>query len=197
MLKPGADGGLLTAVLDAYGAEPDAVPVDVVVCGIGEQAAFLRDGRADVGVLHLPHDDPAGFDLEELVVEPAVAVLPANHALAGRTAIRMADLDGEAFPRFPGAGGDGPLVRDGGQLMQLIALGRAVAVLPESARRHLRADLVAVPVSDGPPTAIAVAWPEWSRSRAVAAFARAAARVAARVAGGSRAPHETRSRKER
>lgn len=179
--KPGADSGLLGPILDAYAAEPDAIPVDVLVCGIGEQAAVLRGGRADVGILHLPYDDLTGFDSERLLVEPAVAVLPAHHPLADRAEIRMADLDGEPFPRWPGAAGErgsGPSVRDGGQLMQLIALGRAVAVLPESVRRHLREDLVAVPVPDGPRTTVVVAWPERSRSRAVAAFARAAERVA-------------------
>ncbi|QFZ24483.1 LysR family transcriptional regulator [Saccharothrix syringae] len=186
VVKPGGDSGLLGPILDAYAADPDAVPVDVLVCGIGEQAHLLRDGRADVGFLHLPHDDLTGLDHERLLVEPAVAVLPAHHALAGRAEVRMADLAGEPLPRWPGSAADagGPLVRDSAQLMQLIALGRAVAVLPDSARRHLIGDLVAVPVVDGPLTTVVVAWPEWSRSRPAAAFAR----VALRVAEGARTP---------
>ncbi|MGM1057666.1 LysR family transcriptional regulator [Saccharothrix sp. Mg75] len=187
--KPGGDGGLLGPLLDAYATEPDALPVDVLVCGIGEAAGILRDGRADVGILHLPHEDVTGFDTEPLLVEPAVAVLPATHPLAGRSAVTPADLAGERLPRWagaegaaggghPGARGSGPVVRDAGQLMQLIALGRTAAVLPASARRHLVEGVVAVPVPDGPLTTIAVAWPEGSRSRATAAFARAAGRVA-------------------
>ena len=65
-------------------------------------------------------------------------------------------------------------VRDTAQVMQLIVLGRLVAVLPESVRDNLRSELVAVPVLDGQLTAVVVAWPERSRSRAVAAFVRAA-----------------------
>jgi DNA-binding transcriptional LysR family regulator len=65
-----------------------------------------------------------------------------------------------------------PEIRESAQLLQLIALGRTIAVLPESARRHLRSNLAAVPVLDGPITTIHVASPE--RSRAVTVFVRAA-----------------------
>ncbi|MEU5692815.1 LysR family transcriptional regulator [Actinosynnema sp. NPDC020468] len=181
VMKANSDAGLLLAALEAYRAEPDSVPVEVTVCGIGEQAGVLRDGRADVALLHLPYDDTSGFDVEELLVEGAVAVLPREHRLAGRSTLLMADLAGETFPRRPGkAGGTGPEARDSAQLMQLIAVGQVVAVLPDSVRHDLRADLVAVPVSDGPVTTVAVGWPERSRSRAVAAFVRAAAKAARR-----------------
>jgi hypothetical protein len=65
-----------------------------------------------------------------------------------------------------------PRSRESAQLLQLIALGRTIAVLSESAQRHLRSDLVAVPVLDGPVATILVASPE--RSRAVTVFVRAA-----------------------
>ncbi|MFI6317537.1 LysR family transcriptional regulator [Nonomuraea sp. NPDC050556] len=177
VLKPGGDSGLLGEILSAYAEEPDSVPVEVLVCGIGEQAGILRDGRADVGILQRPYDDLSGFDTEELRAEGAVAVLPVGHRLAGERDLIMADLAGEPLPRWPGMSAEdaaGPLVRDSGQLLQLIALGQAVAVMPDSVRRHLTDDLVAVPVLDGPVTTILVAWPERSRSRAVAAFVRAA-----------------------
>jgi DNA-binding transcriptional LysR family regulator len=183
-MKPGGDGGLLPDILAAYESEPDATAaVDVLVCGIGEQEALLRDGRADAGLLHLPHDDPSGFDTEELLVEGQVVVLPRGHRLSGRASVRLADLAGETMPRWPGSPDDGdgrPLVRDAGQLMQLIALGRTVAVLPRSAAGHLREDLVCVPVADAAPTTVVLAWPEQSRSRALAALVRAATAVAAR-----------------
>jgi DNA-binding transcriptional LysR family regulator len=178
VMKAGSDGGILQDILDAYQAEPGAIPVELQVCGIGEQSGILRDGRADVGLLHLPWDDIAGFDSEQLLVEGSVAVLPATHRLARRPGLRMADLDGETFPRWPGMPGTGPEVRDTGQLLQLIAVGQVIAVLPSSAWRHLRTDLVTVPVLDGPITTVLVAWPERSKSLAVAAFVRVAMRVA-------------------
>jgi DNA-binding transcriptional LysR family regulator len=181
VMKADSDGGILQDILDIYAAEPDTVPVELMVCGIGQQGGILRDGRADVGLLHLPYDDVSGFDTEELLVQGAVAVLPAGHRLAGRECLRMADLDGEPFPTWPGTPGTGPEVRDAAQLMQLIAVGQVIAVLPSSARRNLRCDLVTVPVLDGQITRVIVAWPERSRSRAVAAFARAATKAAERT----------------
>ena len=180
--KPGGDAGLLPDILSEYGSAPDALAVDVLICGIGEQAALLRDGRADIGLLHLPWDDLSGFDTEELLVQRQVVVLPAHHRLAGRPAVRLADLAGEPMPRWPGAAGGpaGPAVRDSAQLMELIALGRAVAVLPESVRGRLRTDLVCVPVLDAPRSTVVIGWPERSRSLAIAAFVRAATAVAAR-----------------
>jgi hypothetical protein len=181
-MKPGGDAGLLPDILADYRTEPDSVEVEPLVCGIGEQAAVLRDGRADAAFLQLPYDDPARLDYEELRTEGQVAVLPRNHALAERPFLTLSNLDGQTMPRWPGMPadrGDGPLVRDSAQLFQLIALGRTVAVLPESAGDRLPGDLVAVPVLDAPSTTVVIAWPHQSRSRPLAAFVRTATTVAA------------------
>jgi len=177
--KAGASGELLAKLLEAYAAEPGAAPVDVVLCGIGEQERLLRDGRADVALLHLPFDSAAGFDTEELRTEGRVVVLPAGHPLATRDRVRMAEvseLPGLPTPRFGDTNpdGPGPLVRDSTQLYQLIALGRASAVLPESCRADLRGGLAAVPVVDAPTVTTVLAWPSHSRSRALAALIRTA-----------------------
>ena len=74
--KAGASIELLAKLLDAYAAEPDAVKVEVLLCGPGEQERMLRDGRADVGLLHRPFDSTTGLDCEELSTEGQVAVLP-------------------------------------------------------------------------------------------------------------------------
>jgi DNA-binding transcriptional LysR family regulator len=182
VMKPHGDGGLLERIMPVYRRDPDAVEVEVVVCGIGEQAQMLRDGRVDLAFLHAPHDDLSGFDTELLLTQDQVAVLPRSHRLAGRAALVLADLDGEQFPRWPGTSPEqasGQEVRDNAQLMQLVALGQVVAVLPESARRHARSDVMCVPVLDAPKTSTLLAWPERTRSRAVAAFVRASTEVAA------------------
>src|SRR6478736_4703566 len=75
--KAGASSELLSKLLDAYAAEPGAVTVDVLLCGPAEQERLLRNGRADVALLHLPFDSTAGFDTEELSTESQVAILPA------------------------------------------------------------------------------------------------------------------------
>ncbi|MEU8049298.1 LysR family transcriptional regulator [Micromonospora haikouensis] len=180
--KAGASSELLAKLLDAYAAEPGAVAVDVHLCGIGEQERLLRDGRADVALLHRPFDSVVGFDTEELYTEGQVVLLPAGHHLAGRAELReadVADLPGLPLPRWPRRDGSypdgpGPQVRDHAQLYELIALGRASAVLPESCRAHLRRDIAAVPVSDAPSVTTVIAWPPHSRSRALAVLIRTA-----------------------
>jgi LysR family transcriptional regulator, benzoate and cis,cis-muconate-responsive activator of ben and cat genes len=183
--KAGASNELLAKLLDAYAAEPDAVPVDVELCGIGEQERLLRNGRADVALLHLPYDNPAGFDTEVLTTEGQVALLPAGHHLTRRSQLRLADLEGIPglpMPRWPrGDGGypdgPGPEVHELAQLFQLIALGRTLAVLPESAQALLRDDLAAVPVLDAPRVTTLIAWPPHSRSRALAGLISTATRL--------------------
>lgn len=183
--KAGASAELLSKLLDAYAAEPGAVAVDVHLCGIGEQERLLRDGRADVALLHRPFDSTSGFDTEDLCTERQVVILPSGHPLAGRAHLRMADvaaLPGLPLPRWPGRDGRypdgaGPEVREQAQLRQLIALGRAAAVLPESALAQLSPDLAAVPVLDAPMVTTVIAWPPHSRSRALAGLVRAATRL--------------------
>lgn len=156
--KASASSELLARLLDAYAAEPGAVPVDVILCGPAEQQRLLSEGRADVALLHRPFDSTAGFDAEELGTEGQVVVLPSGHPLTARAHVRMADitgLPGLPLPRWPDPDGTyppgpGPQVRDHAQLMQLVALGRACAVSPESCRAQLHGDLAAVPVLDAP-----------------------------------------------
>jgi LysR family transcriptional regulator, benzoate and cis,cis-muconate-responsive activator of ben and cat genes len=180
--KAGASSELLAKLLDAYAAEPDSVPVEVLLCGPGEQERQLRDGRADVALLHRPFDSTTGFDVEELHTEGQVALLPAGHPLATSSELRMADLAGLPLPRWPDRDGHypegaGPPVRDNTQLLQLIALGRAAAILPESVRGHLHEGLAVVPVPDAPSVTTVIAWPPHSRSRALAALVRTATRL--------------------
>ena len=179
--KAGASSELLAKLLDAYAAEPGAVAVDVLLCGPGEQEPLLRDGRADVALLHRPFDSVLGFDTEELHTEGQVLVLPAGHPLSARGRLRMAEIS-EPLPRWPRPDGTypvgaGPKVRDHTQLLQLIALGRAAAVLPESVRTQLHDDLAAVPIVDAPSVATVIAWPPHSRSRALAGLVMTATRL--------------------
>jgi DNA-binding transcriptional LysR family regulator len=169
-MKPMSDGDLLEKILAKYGAE-----VELRICGIGEQASLLRNGHADAALLRFPHDDPAGFAYEELLTEQDVAVLPRTHRLADRTSLTMADLAGEQFPHWPGSPPNGgPDIRDNAQLMQLISLGRVIALLPASCEEHLRTNLTSVPVTDAPTSTLAIAWPEDSRSKELAALVQAA-----------------------
>lgn len=183
VVKPGGDGGLLPDILAAYEREPGVPPVEVIFGGAGDRAALLRDGRADVGLLHTPHENVSGLDTETLMIEPRVAVLPGWHRLAQRASLRLDDLRDEALPRWHGVAADsaaGPAVADMTELAQLIALGRTVAILAQSVVGPLSQDLACVPVSDAGFSTLVVAWPQTSRARDVATFVRAATTVAAR-----------------
>lgn len=184
--KAGASSELLAKLLAAYAAEPDAVAVDVALCGVAEQETMLRDGRADVALLHRPFDSTAGFDTEDLRTEGQVVVLPAGHPLSTRASLRLADLEAVPdlpLPRWPRPDGGypdgpGPEVRDTTQLRQLVSLGRACVVLPESVQADLGPDLAAVPVVDAARVTTVIAWPPHSRSRALADLVRVATGLA-------------------
>ena len=183
--KAGASAELLAKLLDAYAAEPDAIAVDVVLCGPGEQERLMRDGRADVALLHRPFDSTVGFDLEELTAEGQVAVLPAGHPLSGQPHLRLADISAlpdlpqPRWPRSDGTypDGPGPQVHSSEQLLQLIGLGRTMAVLPESIRGQLRGGHAVVPLIDAPQVTTVIAWPPQSTSLALAALVRTAVRL--------------------
>ena len=157
---------------------------DAVVLEERAQPELLRDGRADVALMHAPYNSLAGFDSEELMTEGQIAVLPAGHPLAARKTLCLADVgDVPDLPlaRWPRHGtypsGPGPEIHDQTQLAQLIALGRTMAVFPDSARSWLWAGHTAVPLTDAPPVVTHIAWPAHSRSLALAVLIRTAARL--------------------
>lgn len=184
VLKPGGDAHLLSGMLAAYAARPDARRVDILFSGATDRVDHLRDGRADVALLYVPFDDLDGLAHETLHVEGRVAVLPAGHRLAGRGELRLADLEGETLPRWKGVpdggsggpegGAGGPEVADVTQLVHLITLGRMIAVLPRSLVEPVPAGLVRVPVTDASTSRLVIAWPERDRRPLVASFVAAA-----------------------
>ena len=183
--KAGSNHELLRKLLDAHAAEPGAAEIEVLLCGMGDQARMLRDGRADVALMQRPFDALAGFDTEDLLTEQQVAILPAAHPLAARTSLTMADISEVAdlpvarWPRQDGTyePGPGPEIHDQSQLAQLIALGHTVGVICASARSWLWSAHVAVPLTDATHVTTVLAWPPHSRSPAVAGLVRTAARL--------------------
>ncbi|MFI5436638.1 LysR family transcriptional regulator [Rhodococcus baikonurensis] len=112
--KAGASHELLSQLLDMFASEPDTAPIEILLCEVGEQAGLLRDGHADVALMHRPFDDLVGFDTENLCVEGQVAILPARHPLASRDQLTLADVRNvpdlpiARWPRLDGTYPDGP-----------------------------------------------------------------------------------------
>jgi DNA-binding transcriptional LysR family regulator len=177
-VKADGDAGLLEPILKRFAAGLPSVPVTVRLCGWQEQPRLLRLGEADAALLHEPFDR-TGLDTEPLCAEPRVAVLAATHPLASRDRLALADLGlrpGDVHQFIDRVRQEG---RDLAQLLTLVALGDLVALLPASvADRYPRPGVVHRPVPDAPPSVLAIAWPQQSRSTATAALVRAAASVA-------------------
>ncbi len=204
-VKPGSDTALINDIVTAYEADATLPRVETIASRWDGPLALVRDGRADVALLRTPFND-RGLDVEPLLTEPRVAALPASHPLARRRVLGRVDLADEAVPRWsnvmderavaywsgldrPGGTENGrvlratpppgPVVDDIVQLLDVVALGKAVAFLPVSVRnRFPRSDVVYRPVMDLSPSVTALAWPESCRSAAMAAFVRAAVETA-------------------
>ncbi|MEU8393966.1 LysR family transcriptional regulator [Nonomuraea sp. NPDC048892] len=190
-LKADYDGGLLPQIMAAYQQEPAALPVRLVLGGRAEQEPALRDGRADLALLVRPFDE-RDLDVEPLLTESRLLAVAANDPLAAHTSLRVADLAGRVLPDgAPADHEESAPPRSGqarsldlAQIFNLIELGDIVWFVPESiARLHPRPGVAYRSVSDLPPLEFALAWPQESRSPAVAAFVRTACAVAALVAG--------------
>ena len=142
-----------------------------------EQVAVLRDERAAVSLVRLPIDE-TGLSVITLYREIPVVVLPKGHDLdvTGATdPVALADLADEHLLQNPddvpawrdlatevadGSRRALPPMRDMDEVMEQVAAGVGIVVVPHSiARLYGRKDVVSRPVADVPDTQIALAWP--------------------------------------
>lgn len=214
VVKAGDGTGLVKQIARRCAANPRGPEVRIMFSRAGGMTAAVRDGVADAAIVRAPFDsrglDTEMLVAEPRVAAlPADHRLAGRREirradLAGESMPRWADPAGTAALAFwtgtdtqPGPEApappdprnypdrQGPLVSDMNQLLDAVALGQAIAFVPASvASRHALPDLAFVPVTDLSPSTVVAAWPEGSRSPAIARFLRAAAEVA--VAYGSR-----------
>ena len=138
-----------------------------------EQEAVLRDGRADVSLVRLPIDED-GLSLINLYNEIPVVVVAKDHFVADADSVVVADLvdehllqDPDDVPEWRDAAvevRDGsrralPVMRDWDEVMEQVAAGVGIVIVPHSvARLYSRKDVVAKPMEDTAESRIALAW---------------------------------------
>jgi DNA-binding transcriptional LysR family regulator len=76
-------GLIVTAAVRELSRRHPDLAVEVLRTDWTNQADVIRDGTVDVGYLRLPADQ-RGLEVEPLFTEPRVAVVPADHRLAGK-----------------------------------------------------------------------------------------------------------------
>ncbi|MFJ1759415.1 LysR family transcriptional regulator [Amycolatopsis sp. NPDC088138] len=179
-------GITVTEAVRALTARHPGLAVDLVRTTWDDQVDVLHDGRADVSVVRLPIDR-RGLTVRPLFREPRVAVLRADHRLAGKDAVLVGDLadehllnDPDAVPEWRDIAvefreGAAPSRRGFGSVeekLEHVAAGRGIAVVPLSTSEYYtRADVAHVPVEDLPPNEVCLAWIAARRSRLVHEFA--------------------------
>ena len=169
-VRPGTASGL---VADLVGSA-EVGSHDVVFTH--DRPAALREGRADVALLCVGTDDLTGLRTADLTEETPFALVPRGHPLARRPVVTVTELgqDANFDAECPAVGFD--------EIVDRVLLGRLVTVVGSGAAERIPSEVVAVPVSDLPPTRLALAWPEGASRPAVTAFVRSARAAEARRA---------------
>jgi DNA-binding transcriptional LysR family regulator len=183
-------GLLVTEAVRALAGRYPQLTVNVLRTTWDDQTEVLHDGRADVSYIRLPVDQ-SGLQVQALLAEPRVAVLPAGHRLAGKNTISIADLADEHLLQDPGAVPEwrdiatemrtrrrhsAPVFRTVEEKLEHVAAGHGIVLLPLStAVFYTRPGIAYSHVSDIPPNQVCLAWDATRRSRLIRDFAALAA----------------------
>ncbi|TCN43033.1 DNA-binding transcriptional LysR family regulator [Kribbella orskensis] len=185
-------GITVTAAVRAFTGQHPGLTIELLRTTWEDQVEVLHDGRADVSIVRLPIDQQ-GLTVRPLFDEPRVAMLPADHRLAGKPSIEISDLADEHLLQHPDAVPewrdiaselrDGlprpvPTLHNVEEKLEHVAAGNGISILPLStASFYTRPDVVSVPVDDLGPNHVCLAWTATRRSKAVQDFADIAIRV--------------------
>jgi DNA-binding transcriptional LysR family regulator len=179
-------GITLTAAVRALTAKHPDLTVELLRTSWDDQVEVLHDGRADVSIVRLPIDQQ-GLTVRALFEEARVAMLPADHRLAGKPSIGISDLadehllqDPDAVPEWRdiavelrnGRPGRVPAFHSVEEKLEHVAAGNGISVLPLSTSNfYTRPDVVRVPIEDIGPNKVCLAWSAARRSRTIVDFA--------------------------
>jgi DNA-binding transcriptional LysR family regulator len=183
-------GLIVTEAVRALASCHPQLTVNVLRTGWDDQTAVLHDGRADVSYIRLPADQ-SGLQVQALLAEPRVAVFPADHRLAGKDAISIADLADEHLLQDPAAVPEwrdiaaemrtrrrrnAPVFRTVEEKLEHVAAGHGIVLLPLStAVFYTRPGVAYSRVNDISPNQVCLAWDATRSSRLIQDFAAIAA----------------------
>jgi DNA-binding transcriptional LysR family regulator len=180
-LSAATGGPARSQVLAAFSAAYPLVDVDLAVYDLAHPAAGLLDHGTDVALLRPPVAAP-GLAMEEVASESRVFVLAADHPLASRSFLELAEVAGlpwvaaplsvdgcapavfrDDWLAVPRPGGGGPVIgavaRTIEEWREYIVAGRGIGLCPASAEAFsARPGTVFVPARGVPPTSLCVAW---------------------------------------
>ncbi|MFF0339287.1 LysR family transcriptional regulator [Kribbella sp. NPDC004875] len=99
-------------LLGAFHRKYPLVEVQVATSATGSTglADDVRHGRLDVALLGLPKPELSGLDVREIATVPFVALLPAEHRLTRKSAVRLEEIAGERFVDMPAGFGNRKMV---------------------------------------------------------------------------------------
>ncbi|MGA8247997.1 MAG: LysR substrate-binding domain-containing protein [Nocardioides sp.] len=187
-------------LLTAFGREAPEVTVELRQYEWDDPSAGLLTGQTDAGLVRPPFTGTDRLRLLTLAREAVLAVVPEGHPLAGEGGVTLARIAEEPFlevdvvtdPVFAaawylrGLRGDGArrVTSRAGTVEEWLAevsFGRGVNLVPAGlAVQYERPGLAFVPVTDAPPSRLALAWRRDDETPAVRALARLVARRRAR-----------------
>jgi DNA-binding transcriptional LysR family regulator len=183
-------GLIVTAPIRALVSRHPELTVEVIRTTWANQTDVIHDGRADVSFVRLPIDQQ-DLTIQQLHTEARVAALPADHRLAGKGTISIADLADEHLLQDPNAVPEwrdiatelrtrtrrpAPFFHSVEEKLEHVAAGHGVCVLPLSvAMFYSRVDITHVAITDIAPNQICLAWDSTRRSRVIHEFAAIAA----------------------
>jgi DNA-binding transcriptional LysR family regulator len=183
-------GLIVTAPIRALVSRHPELTVEVIRTTWTDQTDVIHDGRADVSFVRLPIDQQ-GLTIQQLHTEARVAALPADHRLAGKGTISIADFADEHLLQDPNAVPEwrdiatelrtrtrrpAPFFHSVEEKLEHVAAGHGVCVLPLSvAMFYSRVDITHVAITDIAPNQICLAWDSTRRSRVIHEFAATAA----------------------
>ena len=155
-----------------------------------KQLRQLKTNRIDAGLVRTPLDFSEGLEIQIILKDPLVIVMPAKHRLAEEDAVNIEDLSGEPFiqvHRYVATGyydqfvhicrqaGFNPMIIQSAEsaptIVNLVATGIGISILPSSISGFSRAEVVYKPIRKPSPSSdLAVVWKKNIKTPALLSF---------------------------